>query len=230
MTTAIAEWSAWRARRNASVASSQGNLSLIKTEWVGEGVEVQLDAVLHGQAETVTATAVTRKDFNGTVAAHGYRLWDASSPAIRAFEEIDTYDYAPNWVLSGSFTAFDDARAVSFEHIRDNGETRDLAVPGEIVVNIDDLEYRLHAFDDDGRLLLVFGDPTNGNESYGAGRFLFVERTGDRAQLDFNRAFVPPCGFSAHYNCPLPPPQNRLHVPVRAGERFPKFHNEYQSH
>lgn len=46
---------------------------------------------------------------------------------------------------------------------------------------------------------------------------------GDTVTLDFNRAFVPPCGFSVQYNCPLPPPQNRLHLPVPAGEKLPVF-------
>jgi uncharacterized protein (DUF1684 family) len=42
-------------------------------------------------------------------------------------------------------------------------------------------------------------------------------------RLDFNRAFVPPCGFSDQYNCPMPPRQNRFHLPVEAGEKLPVF-------
>jgi len=230
MGTTLAEWSRWRAGRSTSVSAAQGNLALVKTVWLGDGVEVQLDKALEGQPESVTATAISRADFDGTVVARGYRLWDAESPAIRAFDGIETYPYDPAWVVEGTFTQFEGARPVPFEHIRDNGATRDLAVPGEIAVTIDGVDHRLVAFDDSGRLLLVFGDPTNGDETYGSGRFLFVQRDGDRAVLDFNRAFVPPCGFSVHYNCPLPPQQNRLHAAVRAGERFPKFHNEYQAH
>ncbi|OIQ63191.1 hypothetical protein GALL_552690 [mine drainage metagenome] len=107
---------------------------------------------------------------------------------------------------------------------------RDLAVPGEIKVTIDGEEYTLDAFDDDGTLLLVFADTTNGSETYPSGRFLFVDRIAgtDRVNLDFNRAFIPPCGFSIHYNCPLPPPQNRLRLPVRAGEKNPVFRDGYQ--
>jgi hypothetical protein len=41
----------------------------------------------------------------------------------------------------------------------------------------------------------------------------------DRVILDFNRAFVPPCGFSDQYNCPLAPRNNRFPVPVTAGEK-----------
>ncbi len=76
----------------------------------------------------------------------------------------------------------------------------------------------------------MFGDPTNGRTddtgTYGAGRFLFVQRSDGGALgepgsviLDFNRAFVPPCGFSGEYNCPLPPAQNRFAEPVTAGEK-----------
>lgn len=59
----------------------------------------------------------------------------------------------------------------------------------------------------------------------GPARFLFVRRTDDesRVVLDFNQAFVPPCGFSDQYNCPMPPRQNRFHLPVEAGEKLPVF-------
>ena len=97
---------------------------------------------------------------------------------------------------------------------------------------IDGIQYLLDAFDDDGTLILVFGDLTNGLESYSAGRFLLVspDPGSDEITLNFNHAFVPPCGFSIHYNCPLPPPQNRIQKAIRAGERNSLFGQGYDAH
>jgi uncharacterized protein (DUF1684 family) len=171
-------------------------------------------------------TPIERTDISTGAVEYGLRFWDADAPAIRAFDRIDTYDYDPAWVIEAQFTPVDSTRTVPFEHIRDNGGTRDLVVPGDITFTLNGVEHRLAAFDDGGRLLLVFGDATNGTETYGSGRFLFVRRDETSAfgapgtvVLDFNRAFVPPCGFSAQYNCPLPPAQNRFAEAIRAGEK-----------
>ena len=74
----------------------------------------------------------------------------------------------------------------------------------------------------DDTLFFVFGDATNGTETYGAGRFLYapVPKAGEtKVVLDFNLAQNPPCAFTPYATCPLPPPQNRLPVRIEAGER-----------
>ena len=72
------------------------------------------------------------------------------------------------------------------------------------------------------RLFVPFGDLTNGTETYPGGRYLDLERTATNIyDLDFNRAYHPFCLFNAAYDCPVPPRENRLKVPVRAGERLP---------
>jgi uncharacterized protein (DUF1684 family) len=71
------------------------------------------------------------------------------------------------------------------------------------------------------RLFVPFGDLTNGIETYNAGRYLELDRTASGFyDLDFNRAFHPFCLFNAAYDCPYPPPENRMKVPIRAGERL----------
>lgn len=71
------------------------------------------------------------------------------------------------------------------------------------------------------RLFVPFGDLTNGTETYHGGRYLDLERTGSGVyDLDFNRAYNPFCVFDAKYECPIPPRENRMRVPVRAGERM----------
>lgn len=222
------EWEAWCADRRASVTSATGNLALVETRWLEPGVRPDLDAVRAEQPEGVSVTAVERTDLVTGEPEHGLRRWDAHSPAIRAFERTEVFPYDPAWVLDAVYTPVPGARKIGFEHIRDNGGARDLVVPGDISLTLDGRSYTLSAFDDDGVLLLVFGDPTNGDTTYGAGRFLFVAHTGEgTVRLDFNRAFVPPCGFSDQYNCPMPPRQNRLHLPVRAGEKRPVFRDGF---
>ena len=75
----------------------------------------------------------------------------------------------------------------------------------------------------------IFRDRTSGKETYGAGRFLqakvaTIETTADatvdgKITLDFNRAYNPPCAFTAFATCPLPPSENWLPFPVLAGEK-----------
>ncbi|WP_136054544.1 DUF1684 domain-containing protein [Microbacterium sp. K24] len=217
----------WQAERRASVTSATGNLALIETRWTGERPD--LEGEQRTASDTVTVTPIHRTNIETGAAEHGLRRWDADAPAIRAFDRIDTYDYDPAWVLEGHFTPVSGDRRVPFEHIRDNGGSRELVVPGDIRFDLDGREYTLAAFDDGGILLLVFGDETNGSETYGSGRFLFVELRDDEGTvvLDFNRAFVPPCGFSAQYNCPLPPASNRFPLPIRAGEKNVVFRDGF---
>jgi uncharacterized protein (DUF1684 family) len=228
LTDPAGEWQSWCAERLRSVTSPTGNLALVETCWFPAGERPDLDAARAGQPETVTVTTVERIDLVTGEPEYGLRFWDAQSPAIKNFERIDAFPYNPAWVLEAAYTPVPGARRVAFEHIRDNGGTRDLVVPGDISLTVDGRDYTLSAFDDGGTLLLVFGDPTNGDTTYGAGRFLFVTRTGEgRVLLDFNRAFVPPCGFSDQYNCPMPPRQNRFHLPVEAGEKRPVFRDGF---
>jgi uncharacterized protein (DUF1684 family) len=72
-------------------------------------------------------------------------------------------------------------------------------------------------------LFLPFRDATSGGETYGAGRYLEVEPPdAGRVVVDFNYAYNPYCAYNASWSCPIPPGENWLAVPIRAGERaFP---------
>ena len=226
--SARADWSAWRAKRVEGAKSPGGKLALIQTTWLPDGAEFDENIATLDHPETVTATENVRRDFAGNIIAYGYRLWDSNSEGVQNFIGIETFDFDPKWIIDASFHAFTERQPVAFELIKDNGGTRDLAVTGEIYVEIGGVEYQLHAFDDDGQLILVFADLTNSSETYGPGRFLLVDHIPgiQNVVLDFNRAFLPPCAFSNHYNCPLPPLENRLAVAVRAGEKRPLFKNQ----
>jgi uncharacterized protein (DUF1684 family) len=76
-------------------------------------------------------------------------------------------------------------------------------------------------------LFIPFRDATTGTETYEVGRYLAMpfQRAGSPYLLDFNAATNPLCNYSPHYNCPIPPRENRLAVPIRAGEMtYPKVH------
>ena len=73
------------------------------------------------------------------------------------------------------------------------------------------------------RLFVPFGDLTSGTETYQGGRYLDLDRTASGVyDLDFNKAYHPYCVFDAKYECPVPPRENRLKVPIRAGEKLAK--------
>lgn len=72
------------------------------------------------------------------------------------------------------------------------------------------------------RLFVPFGDTTNRQETYGGGRYLDLDITPTGVyDLDFNRATNPYCVYNVTYDCPIPPAENRLPVPITAGERMP---------
>jgi hypothetical protein len=73
---------------------------------------------------------------------------------------------------------------------------------------------------DSDDLFLPFRDATSGQETYGAGRYIDVGAARDgRVTVDFNLAYNPYCAYNPSYSCPLPPRENWLDVPIRAGEQ-----------
>lgn len=73
------------------------------------------------------------------------------------------------------------------------------------------------------RLSVMFADMTNGSETYAAGRYIDLDRSPSGIyEIDFNRAYHPYCYYNPTYDCPYPPQENRLKLPIRAGERMPK--------
>jgi uncharacterized protein (DUF1684 family) len=102
-----------------------------------------------------------------------------------------------------------------------DGSTRRFRRSGRVRFEIDgeQAELVLLTREDEHGFFLPFRDATSGKESYGAGRYLDVERGSDgRVQVDFNLAYNPYCAYNDAFSCPLPPPENWLRVPIRAGE------------
>ena len=77
--------------------------------------------------------------------------------------------------------------------------------------------------EDPSHLFVPFSDLTSGTETYAAGRFMDLNRNGTGIyEVDFNRAYIPYCYYNPTYECPYPPKENRLSIPIRAGERMKK--------
>ncbi len=165
-------------------------------------------------SDTVTGFVIAGAD-----GQYALRVWDANSESIQNFGGIDAFGYNPDWVVQAKFTELPDA-TIPFEHSRDEGQTRDLEIPGEISFTKDGVNYNLAAIRSGRALQIVFSDATSGDSTYSVGRFLFVAPdAGGNVTLDFNQAVLPPCGFSYAFNCPMPPKQNRFAVPIEAGEK-----------
>lgn len=207
-----------------------GQTGLLVTATAADGIRVDGELV-DGQAIVAGKDAVVPSEirFSDTVTGfvianeeggYGLRVWDAASEGIQNFGGIDVFPYDPDWVIEARFVEVPGGLTVGFSHLKDEGETRERVIPGEIRFTRDGVDYALVAFKSGNALQLVFADATNGDSTYSVGRFLFVTpREDGSVTLDFNRAVLPPCAFSYHFNCPLPPKQNRFAVPIEAGEK-----------
>lgn len=93
--------------------------------------------------------------------------------------------------------------------------------PGYVKFVINGKEYRLDAFQGDAKsakLFFIFSDETNREETYGGGRFMYSDiLENGKVDLNFNRAYNPPCSYTPYFTSP--PPQNFLKVRIEAGER-----------
>ncbi len=208
----------------------EGQGGLLVTATAADGIHVDgalVDGTVHvrGKDDANPSAIVFDDHTTGFVIAgddglYALRVWDAQSEGIQNFGGIDAFDYAPEWVVTGTFREIEGGTVVGFEHLKDDGKTRGEVVPGEIRFTHQGVEYDIAAFKSGRALQLVFADATNGDDTYSVGRFLFLAPNPDGTiTLDFNTAILPPCAFSYAFNCPLPPKQNRFPFRVEAGEK-----------
>jgi len=151
----------------------------------------------------------------------GVRVKDSASPARRAFAGTRWFEIDPAYRTIARLVPR--AGAADMVVPDASGGHQTLKSPGALELTLLGKPQRLDPVldgDDDADQLIVFRDLTSGRESYGGGRFVRARRQADGTfVVDFNRAYAPPCAFTPYATCPLPPPQNRLPVAVRAGER-----------
>jgi uncharacterized protein len=154
----------------------------------------------------------------------GIRTWDTASALRMSFEGIDHWPVDPAWRLEARHEPTPEATLEVPDVI---GIVERQQTPGTVAFEVADVTHRLQGLQGgpNGELWLVFGDATNGHETYAGGRFLYTDAPGPDGTVivDFNRAYNPPCVFSPYATCPLPWPANRLPFRVEAGERM--FHH-----
>ncbi|HNW58040.1 MAG TPA: DUF1684 domain-containing protein [bacterium] len=167
--------------------------------------------------------------FYGTLSWHlikrgdryAIRLRDSASPRLKAFKGIERYPVDPAWRITGRFVPYDPAKKLRIVNVV--GQVEEQSCPGALLFTIRGKPYRLDALDEGAKapLFMVMADETSGEETYGGGRFLYVERPDSTGAvlIDFNKAYNPPCSFTPYATCPLPPEQNRLPLAIRAGEK-----------
>ena len=152
----------------------------------------------------------------------GVRIKDPEARARKEFKGIPTYPPSEKWRLTARWEPSNPPIEIAVPNVL--GRVERSPSPGVAVFTFDGKEYRLTPVLEEGSpdLFFVFADETNKTETYGAGRFLYAAPARDgTVVLDFNRAYNPPCAFSAFATCPLPPKQNRLALRVDAGEKRP---------
>jgi uncharacterized protein (DUF1684 family) len=128
----------------------------------------------------------------------------------------------PDYDVPAVLTASDD-RAI-FQMPTSSGTPRDMRRVGSLEFTLKGQALKLTTFvevatPDD--LFVAFNDLTSGTETYPAGRYVDIVRNSTGIyEVDFNRAYNPYCYYNDSYECPYPPAENRLKIPVRAGERM----------
>jgi uncharacterized protein (DUF1684 family) len=113
-----------------------------------------------------------------------------------------------------------------FEMPTSTGKLRRMERVGVLEFTLQGQPLSLAAFVEEGQplevLFVPFADLTTGKETYPAGRYLEIHPTSTGFyNVDFNAAFNPTCAYNAAYDCPYPPPSNRLKVEIKAGEKTP---------
>ena len=154
----------------------------------------------------------------------GVRVKDAHSEARRSFKGLTWYPIKPELRVKARLVRHTQPTTVRVPSVI--GVTEAMPSPGVVELQLDGKTQHLTPVLEPGedRLFFIFKDATSGRTTYGAGRFLYADpppRDDGEMILDFNEAYSPPCAFTAYATCPTPPPENRLSVPVEAGELAP---------
>jgi uncharacterized protein (DUF1684 family) len=148
----------------------------------------------------------------------GLRVRSDTAATLVGFAGLNWFEPAPALQLEARFEPHPPGQTLPIVNVL--GQVDATPNPGRLEFEIDGESYSLEALGDPAEsLFLIFADRSNGRESYGAGRFLYTGPVSEgRVRLDFNRAINPPCAYTDFSTCPLPPPENRLPLFIRAGE------------
>lgn len=147
------------------------------------------------------------------------RVRDLEATVPKTFPDFDYFPVDPGWKLEATFNVFNEPTVFTVPNVL--GEIVDMKSTGNLSFTIAGETYVLDVADEGDELFVIFGDATSGKETYGAGRFVYVDKpkAGEKTIIDFNKSYNPPCAFSDYTTCPLPPKGNILPMSIRAGEK-----------
>jgi uncharacterized protein (DUF1684 family) len=154
------------------------------------------------------------------------RVRDVSSPARATLGEIPVYDYDPSMRVRARVHACDPpGRVLSLVNVL--GMPADEPCAGSIEALVGGAAIALVATaagdaPEDGYFVMLRDATSDAEETYPGGRYLDVPAADASGEtwLDLNRLYTPPCGYTSLATCPLPPVENVLPFPIRAGERY----------
>jgi uncharacterized protein (DUF1684 family) len=139
----------------------------------------------------------------------------------RDFHGLDYFDENKDLQIEVHVDKFPEQEQIMIQ--TSTGQNQSYIRYGKFTFSVDGQQAELTLYASDNGFFLPFVDALAGKETYPAGRYLEPEPLpGDRFLVDFNMAYNPYCAYNEMWSCPLTPPENRLKVPIRAGEKM--FH------
>jgi uncharacterized protein len=150
---------------------------------------------------------------------YALRLKDKNSKLRKEFTGLRWYPVDPAYRLKARFVPYSSPREVDIDTLL--GDRTTLPMAGYVMFDLRGKQYKLKVLQgDEHDLFAIFRDLTSKTETYEAARFLRTDPVaGDAVDLDFNKAYNPPCAFNPYMTCPLPPPDNVLPIAITAGEK-----------
>jgi uncharacterized protein (DUF1684 family) len=151
---------------------------------------------------------------------HAVRVKNPRSDVRAEFSGMEYFPIDPTWRIDAVFVPYDEPKPIQVPNVLGYVET--MQAPGHVEFEVNGESLKLVPVSSNGstKLFFIFGDETNGKETYGAGRFLYTPLPENgKVDLDFNKAYSPPCVFTPYATCPTPPKENRLPARIEAGEK-----------
>jgi uncharacterized protein (DUF1684 family) len=197
---------------------------------IAEGLPVKVDGKIVSHAVLAPDTAGSPSEVTlGSLVwmlikredSLGIRLWDNSPRQRVSFPGRQWFPIQEDYRVPGSYHKHIMQLSIILQ--RKNAPEYEMLSGGKLSFLLHDQDCSLMVFEEsEGELFTLFNDQTNGQETYSSGRYLVIDPPRDgKVILDFNRAYNPPCAFTPYATCPLPPSQNRLVIPIAAGEKKP---------
>lgn len=148
------------------------------------------------------------------------RLWDTQNPNIQSLTHIDHYPVRSKWNVPAIFVPYDQPRTIRVKNVLDM-EVEQVS-EGVLRFSVGGKEQELTVLEGNAdQYFVIFSDETSGETTYGGGRYVYVDKpdASGKSNIDFNKAYNPPCAFTEYATCLLPPAGNRLSVEILAGEK-----------